>query len=150
MSRYPYHRKKGPAPRKPLRSLRELSQDLGAKPMTLALLINKRGGPKQRLATTGVEGRLRWFDAAEFKAWWEALPEDVRAKVPVPGSKTAPLYGTHSETVRTRCAWHLGFDSSSSRGSTTARVARLSHKSRGLRAARPLTTTKTSKCDAPS
>lgn len=59
--------------RKPLRSIRELAEELGVKPKSLAAIMAKNNGPKGRYRTgTGATGgKNTWYDPEEVRAWWK-------------------------------------------------------------------------------
>lgn len=59
---------------KPLRTAKELAEEFGISSSRLCGLVGSRNGPKSRLST----GSARWFDPDEVRAWWRALPEEVR------------------------------------------------------------------------
>lgn len=53
--------------KKPLRTITELSEELGVSRLSLAKLIQHRGGPKAKMKT----GRNTWYDPVEVRRWYK-------------------------------------------------------------------------------
>lgn len=58
--------------RKPLRTLKEMSEEFGITLVSLAMLIKNRNGPKAKYST-GLSSTKRntWYDPDELRAWWK-------------------------------------------------------------------------------
>lgn len=71
-----YHARKG-VPRPPLRSLKELSQELGVSVNTLVGKLNLKGAPKPKLSKRlgNMSYSVAYYEPKEFRAWWASLAE---------------------------------------------------------------------------
>lgn len=71
-----YHKRKG-KPRPPLRSLKELSEELGVHVGTISGKLKMEGAPKARLSR-GLNNSAKnaYFEPKEFYLWWEKVKEN--------------------------------------------------------------------------
>jgi len=69
-----YHARKG-VPRPPLRSLKELSQELGVSMHTLSGKLNLKDAPKPKLSKRlgTMSKSIAYYEPKEFKAWWATV-----------------------------------------------------------------------------
>lgn len=65
--------------RPPLRTLKELADDLGVAPQRLAALLRWRDGPSAVRHTASLATRNAWYDPRAVRAWWAGLPDAVRS-----------------------------------------------------------------------
>ena len=72
-----FHKRKGVA-RPPLRSLKELSQELGVSTATLTGKLNLKDAPKPRLSKRlgSMSYSVSYYEPKEFRAWWEKVKGD--------------------------------------------------------------------------
>jgi hypothetical protein len=74
-ARKEYHERKG-VPRKPLRSLKELSEELGVTVMNLVWKLKKEGAPKPQLSKKKDGSNTQsWYEPEEFRAWWSTVKD---------------------------------------------------------------------------
>lgn len=66
--------------RPPVRSLRELADDIGISAQHLSVILSvSPDAPQPRLRTRGwVAGRNTWFEPREFIAWWNARQKPTK------------------------------------------------------------------------
>lgn len=66
--------------RPPLRTFKEVAEDLGIAPQRLSVLIKHHNGPQPKIRSKGVVASNNYYDPAEVRAWWNSLPDSVRAQ----------------------------------------------------------------------
>ena len=63
----------------PKRTLKEMAEEFGVPVKTLASKLGHYNGPKSSLKQqSNFVTNAAWYDPAEMRTWWNALPEDVR------------------------------------------------------------------------
>lgn len=70
--------KRGSGPKKPLHTGNELAREFGITPMLLGRLLRNYHGPKHVRVMRNEFEHKTFFDADAVRAWWRALPEDVK------------------------------------------------------------------------
>ena len=73
-----WHDRKG-IPRKPLRSLKELSEELGVSIRTLTIKLGKEGAPKAQFSRKKNGSNVRsHYEPEEFRKWWATVKDENR------------------------------------------------------------------------
>ena len=57
----------------PLRSFKELCEELGVPMRTVIGKLKMKGAPKPRLRHSTSRGNCSWYEPKEFKKWWETV-----------------------------------------------------------------------------
>lgn len=72
-----YHARKG-VPRPPLRSLKELSEELGVPVKTFSGKLKMEGAPKPVLSKSisGWGRSVTYYNPTEFKKWWTSIAKE--------------------------------------------------------------------------
>jgi hypothetical protein len=68
--------------RTPLRTFKEMAEELCVDWKELRHTMRHHSGPIAKLHSKGsIECKNKWYEPKEFRAWFNALPEDVKASL---------------------------------------------------------------------
>lgn len=62
--------------RKPLRTFKEMCEELGVNEHSMKQYFRRANAPKPRLKSYGTRVKNSWYDPQEFRRWWRQVCEE--------------------------------------------------------------------------